>query len=353
MRCLRHSQLEAVRLCIEKLYALRDPDTFEQELLALLTSVIPSEAGFNEFEDNTLVVSLRPHPLPRPAIEYLGKLGPELFKIHPILKDPLRTGSEEPLRLKDCTSLREWRRSALYNECYRTFDCDYQMGFTWGGPATRFGLPMNRSKRDFSEAERQMLCLLRPHLIQAHINVREFSRLSQAIETLDASVILTDRRGRMQYATPRALNWLREYFGASEQRARLPGALALWLKTAAGSVPARPFSQTINGNRLTVRAVPTFSEPITLLLEERRTRTAADLRLLGLTEREAEVLFWVSKGKTNHEVGVILRAATSTIRNHVEHILRKLKVENRVAAAAMALEVLSDDRGSLGQGVSL
>jgi DNA-binding CsgD family transcriptional regulator len=346
MKRLRHSQLEAVRLCVEKLHALRDPNTFPREMLALVSSLIPSEAGFNEFTDNTLVTSVRAHPLPRPAIEYLGDLGPELFKIHPILRDPLCTEAEKPLRLKDCISLSEWRRSTLYNECYRTFDCDFQMGFTWGGPTTRFGLPMNRSKRDFSDAEKQMLSLLRPHLIQAHANVREFSRLSQAVETLNASVILADRRGRIQHTTPRALKWLREYFGADKQNGKLPGALVLWLRTTAHSVPARPFSRMVDENRLTIRAVPTFAEPITLLLEERRARNATDLRLLGLTEREAEVLFWVSKAKTNNEIGVILQAATSTIRNHVEHILRKLKVENRVAAAAIALEVLSDGKGS-------
>ena len=60
---------------------------------------------------------------------------------------------------------------------------------------------------------------------------------------------------------------------------------------------------------------------------------------LGLTQREAEVLLWISQGKTNYEIGVILGAASGTIRKHVEHILSKLNVENRTAAAAIALAV--------------
>src|SRR5436305_9425581 len=59
---------------------------------------------------------------------------------------------------------------------------------------------------------------------------------------------------------------------------------------------------------------------------------------LKLTPREAEVLFWISHGKSNHDIGVILGAKTGTICKHVEHIFGKLSVENRTAAAVMALE---------------
>jgi len=57
-----------------------------------------------------------------------------------------------------------------------------------------------------------------------------------------------------------------------------------------------------------------------------------------LTPREAEVLFWISQGKSNHDIGIILGAKTGTICKHVGHILSKLKVENRTSAAVAALE---------------
>jgi DNA-binding CsgD family transcriptional regulator len=57
-----------------------------------------------------------------------------------------------------------------------------------------------------------------------------------------------------------------------------------------------------------------------------------------LTPREAEVLFWISQGKSNHDIGIILGAKTGTICKHVEHIFAKLNVENRTAAALVALE---------------
>jgi len=68
---------------------------------------------------------------------------------------------------------------------------------------------------------------------------------------------------------------------------------------------------------------------------------------LALTARETEVLTWIAQGKTNYEIGVILSACTGTICKHVEHILSKLCVENRTAAAAIALAAAADAGGLL------
>jgi DNA-binding CsgD family transcriptional regulator len=62
---------------------------------------------------------------------------------------------------------------------------------------------------------------------------------------------------------------------------------------------------------------------------------------LGLTERETEVLVWIARGKGNYEISVILGAKPRTICKHVEHIFRKLDVENRTAAAAIAFATCS------------
>jgi DNA-binding NarL/FixJ family response regulator len=65
---------------------------------------------------------------------------------------------------------------------------------------------------------------------------------------------------------------------------------------------------------------------------------------LGLTPREAQVLTWIAQGKTNYEIGVKLRACTGTIRKHVEPILAKLNVQNRTAAAVVAIAALANTK---------
>jgi DNA-binding NarL/FixJ family response regulator len=63
---------------------------------------------------------------------------------------------------------------------------------------------------------------------------------------------------------------------------------------------------------------------------------------LGLTQRESEVLYWISNGKTNREIGMILEMSPRTVNKHLEQIFPKLGVRNRTAAARLALKVLTD-----------
>ena len=54
----------------------------------------------------------------------------------------------------------------------------------------------------------------------------------------------------------------------------------------------------------------------------------------GLSEREAEIMSWVRKGKTNAEIGSILSISSYTVKNHLHQIFRKLDVYNRVQAVS-------------------
>ena len=62
--------------------------------------------------------------------------------------------------------------------------------------------------------------------------------------------------------------------------------------------------------------------------------------VLDLTTREAEVLTWIANGKSNRDIGAILDLSPRTVNKHMERIHRKLGVENRTAAAAVALKIL-------------
>ncbi len=61
----------------------------------------------------------------------------------------------------------------------------------------------------------------------------------------------------------------------------------------------------------------------------------------SLTERESEVLFWLVRGKTNREIGLILSMSPRTANKHLEPIFRKLGVENRTTATAVCLRYLN------------
>lgn len=77
------------------------------------------------------------------------------------------------------------------------------------------------------------------------------------------------------------------------------------------------------------------------ILQERNSPPRPSALLpLGLTAREAEVLYWIAQGKSNPDISIILSTSVRTIHKHVENIFRKLGLKTRNAAALTALEVL-------------
>lgn len=67
----------------------------------------------------------------------------------------------------------------------------------------------------------------------------------------------------------------------------------------------------------------------------------APLIKLGISPREAEVLLWVTQGKSNPEIAEILGLSVATVKKHTIHIFEKLGVEGRSGAMLVALEVLA------------
>jgi RNA polymerase sigma factor (sigma-70 family) len=57
-----------------------------------------------------------------------------------------------------------------------------------------------------------------------------------------------------------------------------------------------------------------------------------------LTPREKEVLQLLAAGLTNKEIGIRLDIAENTVKNHLKNILAKLHLQNRVQAAALAIQ---------------
>ena len=75
------------------------------------------------------------------------------------------------------------------------------------------------------------------------------------------------------------------------------------------------------------------------MLREENDASAVEslIAAFRLTQREAEVLYWVVQGKTSKDIGDILGSSPRTVNKHLEHVFAKLGVENRTAAASVAM----------------
>jgi len=64
-----------------------------------------------------------------------------------------------------------------------------------------------------------------------------------------------------------------------------------------------------------------------------------------LTAAEKRVIALVSRAKTNKEIAAVLGISPATVKRHLENILRKLQLKNRVEAAIYALRSVGCPRG--------
>jgi len=75
--------------------------------------------------------------------------------------------------------------------------------------------------------------------------------------------------------------------------------------------------------------------------QNQSSATAALRERFQLTLRESDVLLWIANGKTNREIAQILGMSPRTVNKHLEQVFRKLGVENRTSAAAIAIRLLA------------
>jgi DNA-binding CsgD family transcriptional regulator len=77
-----------------------------------------------------------------------------------------------------------------------------------------------------------------------------------------------------------------------------------------------------------------------LLRVEDPTLELEKLSYFELGPRATGVLYWLAKGKTNEEIGIILGIATATVKVHLKNIYCRLNIENRATAASIVSEFL-------------
>src|SRR5215469_1462716 len=245
------------------------------------------------------------------------------------------------------------RGSELHDELLVLLGQRHQLRVVIFDERSRIDVMVSRSTRPFSGEECQMLETLHPHLAQAYKSSNQSAFSSEAIGVADAGFLVTDGDGKIRYATAKARRLIRKYFLA-ESEGILPEQIQRWLKERESLDRVLPLQELrIDGGRtsLYIRMMSDADPALyRLLIREKIQTIDAELLLkLGLTRKEAEVLFWASQGKSNGDIAIILTSKVRTVAKHLERVFAKLMVENRTAAARAALDRISISEGFGGQ----
>ena len=181
--------------------------------------------------------------------------------------------------------------------------------------------------------------LARIHVHLANARVARSARA--ALETVGRHLLATDRSGAILWTTSQArvlLNLGDDDQGSAGLRETLRRMLqsdgadqVSTITTPRGAPMELAYIGEVSQGEILFR----------LRLDDSVGQADALRRQFSLTSREAEVLVWVARGKSNRDIGEILGLSPRTVNKHLEQVFAKLGVENRASAAALALRILS------------
>ena len=190
---------------------------------------------------------------------------------------------------------------------------------------------------------KEVLARMAVHLAGA----RERRQTRNALDAFGyATITVRAADGALLWQTPLARDLLERYCGT--QAPQTPRLVIDWLHQCLSKLdqPGEPPRLTLErgATRLTFRLHQQIGDVDAAgdwLIVMREASDKAVIEALSLsfklTPKEAEVLYWVVKGKTNKDIGDILGSSPMTVKKHLERIFIKLGVETRTAAAGMAM----------------
>lgn len=188
-------------------------------------------------------------------------------------------------------------------------------------------------------AVEEMLARIRVHLANARLT----QSARAALDVSGRYLLAVNNMGKLMWATPQAQKLLSDALAGGDDDVVLPDPIPQWLDQArkgkAGSkatiMAALPGNEQL---RLQYMGKLGANEFLLRLAKDSGAEAPVEFSSeLGLTTREGEVLSWLSKGKTNRDIAQILGLSPRTVDKHLEQIYSKLGVENRTAAAAIAV----------------
>jgi DNA-binding CsgD family transcriptional regulator len=334
--------------CIRELHSFRELAPVREWLLdTALPRLIPSDwRSYNEVDllhpENTLAI-LKPE-LNAGSQRLLQRFN-EVAHQHPLIIGQMQSHDFPVHKISDFLAQKDYHELELYQDVYRHMGVEYQIAATIKLEPDRItAFALSRRRNDYTERDRGILEMLRPHLVIALNNLALGSERQSLLEStelamkeLASATIIVDRQDRILYHTGPGLKWIE-----AASQGILPVRISRWLKLNQAVTSTRRPTMRVSSNagEICIRYVPTGSPQRRLLVltaETLRQSIAVQTNDFGLSKRQLEVARWIGQGKTNTEIAAILGISPRTVQKHIEHIFDKMGVTTRVAVASRLL----------------
>jgi DNA-binding CsgD family transcriptional regulator len=359
MQRISNADLRKISVFVRELHSLGSVNGILDHVAQGLTTLIPADNVFIPVLDST---TGRMSVLANNVGPRLAQLWPILVALrneNPALTYHLSNPWTSAFTMRDLLPLSQWIKTAVFNEFYAPLEMLERLSISlpFARPST-VAVVAHRARSSFTERDRTVLNLL-------HLNVSEACRTAKmnvvplstsamdAVEALvGVSIVVLNSSGRVKFCSRLSERHLEDFFQTEIPfHGCLPVTVERWVRREIAGFgtsdlairPPQPLYLRLGEKSLCLRLATTGDRTgyLLLLRVEDPALELAKLTSLELGLRATEVLYWLAKGKRNEEIGIILRMAPETVKTHLKTIFRHLNVENRVAAASMALEFLA------------
>lgn len=345
----RHSDGDLLARAALGLWELDDLPGFRVGVLSLLRELVGCElASYNEIAPSTGEVFILADPSDslNVAVE-MREAFAEFALQNPLAAHSARTGEMRALRLSDFVSRRELHALDLYQHVYRHIGAEHQLAFTVPTRGQIVGITLNRSTHDFDERELALLQRARALVIRAYRNLYDRARLDALLRASDGAqttpaVFMIEQSGLLAPVDDRSERLRRRL--CSE-----PGtieALRDWARLQRRGRYERSAPPQLELAECGLRAIYLHGVPgglDAIAIYPHSAGRPEELRALGLTHRQAEVLHLLWRGVANADIAAALSISEHTVRHHLEDIYRRLGVSSRAAAAHAATQAFFRD----------
>jgi len=177
-------------------------------------------------------------------------------------------------------------------------------------------------------------------------NARLIASARTVIDATDSAIIAISEGGQLAWQTARAASEIEIATGKRDGTAALLACTRFqsWFMETRlqpiSDIKAVEIPIDETGKRLHVESIGRSASNETLCRIAQVVETDPVRQLeksFALSQREAEVLLWITRGKANRDIADLLAISPRTVTKHVEQVLTKLGVENRTAAAVLAI----------------
>jgi len=152
---------------VREVQAAPDLDGYRRAVLRVQELVPCQEIGYNEVDAETGEIFMILDP-PESVLPGLHEAFARNVEDHPVIRHHQETGDGSARAISDFLSEDEFHATGIYREVYARMGAEDQLSFILPSPPSVIvGIAMNRTKRSFSDRDKEIVELVRPHLSQA------------------------------------------------------------------------------------------------------------------------------------------------------------------------------------------